>query len=80
MEPYKKRQFKALKNWQALGFTEKDLPTIYSSKTTNLSLPKVYLEDDNGDIVLKWKAGMKLIPGSDPIQFELSEVEEIGSN
>lgn len=64
-------QKQALKNWQALGFPEKVLPTIYSSDTAKLSLPQVYLQDANGDISLKWKANMTLIPGSDPLQFEL---------
>ncbi|MEE9338842.1 MAG: hypothetical protein V3U87_12250 [Methylococcaceae bacterium] len=71
------KQKQALKNWQALGFPEKNLPTIYSSDNTVLSLPRVYLKDGNGDIVLKWKAEMKLIPGSDPLQFELNEAIEI---
>jgi len=70
----------ALKNWQALGFPEKELPVIYSPDTTELSLPQVYLKDENGEMSLKWKAGMKLIPGSDPLKFEVTEVEEIDAS
>lgn len=70
-------QKQALKNWQALGFPEKELPTIYSSTTEKLSLPHVYFKDANGDISLKWQAEMKLIPNQKNIQFELTQVNEI---
>jgi hypothetical protein len=53
LEALTKEQKQALKNWKALGFPEKTLPTIYSSENQELSLPKVYLEDENGDITLK---------------------------
>jgi hypothetical protein len=69
-------QKQALKNWQALGFPEKKLPTIYSSTTAKLTLPKIYLKDEKGDITLKWQAEMKLITGSQPLQFELTHVGE----
>jgi cytochrome c5 len=71
------QQKQALKNWKALGYPEKTLPTIYSSESTNLSLPQVYLKDANGDISLQWKANMKIIPGTDPIQFELIDAVPI---
>ncbi|MCK5829142.1 MAG: hypothetical protein KAH20_02450 [Methylococcales bacterium] len=70
-------QKQALKNWQALGFPEKNLPTIFSSKTGKLSLPQVYFKDAKGDISLKWQADMKLIPNQEKIQFELLEAKEI---
>jgi cytochrome c5 len=76
LEALTEEQKQALKNWKALGFPEKTLPTIYSSESQELSLPKVYLKDENGDITLKWKADMKIIPDSDPIQFELLDVTE----
>jgi cytochrome c5 len=70
-------QKQALKNWQILVFPEKKLPTIYSSDSSTLSLPHVYLKDANGDIVLKWDASMKLVPNSSPLQFELIDAKEI---
>ncbi len=73
-------QKQALKNWQAVGFPEKTLPTIYSSDSIKLTLPQVYLKDGNGDITPKWKAEMTLIPGSDPIQFELTDFGDIDAS
>ena len=77
--PLTDEQKQALKNWKALGFPESVLPAVYSSDSANLSLPYVYLEDENGDISLKWKANMKLISGSNPVQFELLNADEISS-
>jgi len=73
-------QKQALKNWKALGFPKAVLPTIYSADTAELSLPQVYLKDANGDITLQWKANMKLIPGSDPLEFELLNADEISAS
>ncbi len=72
-------QKQALKNWKALGFPKAVLPTVYSADTAELSLPQVYLKDANGDITLQWKANMKLISGSNPVQFELLNADEISS-
>ncbi|NOQ63387.1 MAG: hypothetical protein GQ582_02605 [Methyloprofundus sp.] len=70
-------QKQALKNWQALGFPEHSLPAIYSFSSTILDLPKVYLKDENGDIVQKISAEMALIPNQQTLQFELTDFHEI---
>jgi cytochrome c5 len=72
-------QKQALKNWKVLGFPKAVLPTVYSADTAELSLPQVYLKDANGDITLQWKANMKLISGSNPVQFELLNADEISA-
>ena len=74
-------QTQALKNWEALGFPEHSLPPIYSSETTLLTLPKVYIKDVKGDIVQKLTAELAIIPNQETIQFELTEFAEVtGSN
>lgn len=70
-------QKQALKNWQALGFPEHNLPPIFSFDSATLHLPKVYLKDENGDIVQKLAAEMALIPNQQAIQFELTDFHEI---
>ena len=70
-------QKQALKNWQALGFPEDHLPAIFSFSSSKLHLPKVYLKDDNGDIVQKISAEMTLIPAQQTIQFEVTDFHDI---
>ncbi|MDQ7089846.1 MAG: hypothetical protein Q9M50_04280 [Methylococcales bacterium] len=72
-------QKQALKNWQALGFPEKTLPTIYSINSAKLSLPTIYLEDEKGDITLKWKAEMTPLLNSAPLAFELTHIENVNT-
>ena len=70
-------QKQALKNWQALGFPEKELPPIYSSDSTILNLLKVYIKDEHGDIVQKLAVEMLLKSAQPAIQFELTHFEDI---
>ncbi len=70
-------QKQALTNWQALGFPKNKLPAVYSANTQELTLPKVYFKDANGDISLKWSAELKLLPNTQPLQFELLKADEI---
>ena len=70
-------QKQALKNWQALGFPEHSLPPIFSFSSSTLHLPKVYLKDENGDIVQKISAEMTLIPNQPAIQFELTDFHDV---
>lgn len=74
-------QILALKNWQSLGFQkEKILTTIYSSDSTKLTMPLVFLKDANSNSAPKWKAEFTLVPGSNPLKFELTNVEEIDAS
>lgn len=73
-------QKQALQNWEVLGFPEKNLPAIFSSSSQKLELPSVYLKDENGDISLKWDAEMEIVPNSNPLQFELTDVKEIDTS
>ena len=70
-------QKQALKNWQALGFPEHSLPAIFSFSSTTLQLPRIYLKDENGNIVQKISAEMVLVPNQQAIQFELTDFHEI---
>lgn len=74
-------QKQALKNWQALGFPEKKLPVIFSTRSSTLKLPAVYIEDEKGDIVAPGlSAKMKLVPNQSTIQFELTETAELAAD
>lgn len=70
-------QKQALKNWQALGFPEHSLPPIFSFGSGTLHLPKVYLKDENGDIMQKLTVEMALVPNQKAIQFELTHFQGI---
>ncbi len=67
----------ALQNWQALGFPEKTLPPIFSVNTGKLIAPKVYLQDEQGNITIKLHAEMKLASEQQNIAFELIEVKDV---
>jgi cytochrome c5 len=73
-------QKQALTNWQALGYPKSKLPAMYSADTQTLALPKVYFKDGNGDISLKWNAELKLLPSTQPLQFELLKADEIDAS
>lgn len=70
-------QKQALKNWQALGFPQHSLPAIFSFDSSVLQLPKVYLKDDNGDIIQKIFVEMTLLPSPQGIQFEVTDFHDI---
>lgn len=73
-------QKQALKNWQALGFPEHALPPIYSTDSSTLVLPKVYIKDVQGDIVQRFSVDMALISGQQAVQFEVTHIEEINDS
>lgn len=70
-------QKQALTNWQALGFPEHQLPPIFSSDTSTLNLPKVYIKDEQGNIVQKLMVEMALILNQPAIQFKLTHFQEL---
>ena len=70
-------QKEALIKWRALGFPARDLPPVFSFDSLTMTLPQVYLQDENGEIVQKLSAEMSLLPNPKAIQFEVTDFQVI---
>lgn len=69
-------QKQALSNWQVLGFPESTMPAHYTASTQTLTIPDVFLINEDGSITTKAKTGMKLAPPfTEPFRFEIQELE-----
>jgi hypothetical protein len=53
---------------------------MYSAATQSRAFPLVYFKDGIGDISLKWTAELKLLPSTQPLQFELLKADEIDAS
>lgn len=67
----------ALSNWEALGFPEHMLPAIFSTSSTELTLPKIYVKDAKGAISSKVSATLILKNGQPPFSFEVTKLGEV---